>query len=66
MVGVLYCSKGREKVQLGIYSIENADRRFAGYLFNWKDQSKGRLKTFFTEKAKIRYSFVPNCKRGVK
>ena len=42
MVGVLYCSKSREKVQLGIYSIETADRRFSGYLFNWKDQSKGR------------------------
>ena len=60
-VEVLYCSKSRKKVQLGIYSIENAERRSAGYSFHWKGQSKGRLEIFFTEKAKMRYSFVPNC-----
>ena len=46
--------------------MENAKRRFAEYLFHWKDQRKGCLEIFLAEKAKMRYSFVSNCTGGVK
>ena len=66
-VGVLYCWKSRRKGKsyswrFILFKIQKED--LAGYLFHWKDQNKGRLEIFLTKKAKMRYSFVPNCTGG--
>ena len=57
------------KVQLGSYIVQKAKKKVQlriGCLFHAKNQNKERLEIFLTEKAKIRYSFVPNCTGGVK
>ena len=65
-MGPYIAQKAEKKVQLGIYAIENPERRFSMYLLRWKYQSKERLEISFTEKVKIRYSFVPNCTWGLR
>ena len=64
--GVLHCSKSRKKVQLVIYFIENTERRFGTVFISLKIPKLGSIRNFLTEKAKIRYTFVPNCTRGAK
>ena len=66
MDGVLYCLKSKNYVQLGIYSIKILKQGIVADLFHGKDQNKVQLGIFFSEKAKIKFSFLPNFTWRVK
>ena len=55
--GVLYCSKSKNKIQLGIRSIENAETRYGWWFISLKIPEKGTFGEFFCWKGQNKVLF---------
>ena len=63
MVGVLYCSKNRKKGTA--WDLLKMLKDLQGIYFTGKTKVRDAW-NFFSEKAKMRYPFLPTCMGGIK